>query len=68
MPYQVWCEKQHHIVTLVPRYPVGYYSYREAVVPYQSGYSGTKPNLVAKILVTKIGNLLALATKIGRQH
>ena len=30
--------------------------------------SGTKPNLVAKILATKIGNLLAWATKIGSQH
>ena len=30
--------------------------------------SGAKPNLVAKILATKIGNLWALATKIGRQY
>ena len=30
--------------------------------------SGTKPNLVAKILATKIGNLSALATKISRQN
>ena len=30
--------------------------------------SGTKPNLVAKILATKIGNLWALATKIGSQN
>ena len=30
--------------------------------------SGTKPNLVAKILPTKIGNLWAYATKIGNQH
>ena len=30
--------------------------------------SGTKPNLVAKILATKFGDRLALATKIGSQH
>ena len=30
--------------------------------------SGTKPNLVAKILATKFGDHLALATKIGSQH
>ena len=30
--------------------------------------SGTKPNLAAKILAIKIGNLWALATKIGSQH
>ena len=30
--------------------------------------SGTKPNLVAKILATKIGNLWTQATKIGSQH
>ena len=29
---------------------------------------GTKPNLVAKNLATKIGNLWAKATKIGSQH
>ena len=30
--------------------------------------SGTKPNLVAKILATNFGNLWAKATKIGSQH
>ena len=30
--------------------------------------SGTKPNLAAKILATKFGDRLALATKIGSQH
>ena len=30
--------------------------------------SGTKPNLVAKILATSFRDRLALATKIGSQH
>ena len=30
--------------------------------------SGTKLNLVAKLLANKIGNLWAQATKIGSQH
>ena len=30
--------------------------------------SGTKPNLVNKILATNFGNLCANATKIGSQH
>ena len=30
--------------------------------------SGSKPNLVAKILATKIGSLSEYATKIGKHH